>query len=77
MVDNPLNRNKMKRGSELPQAKLNEKLIKKIRATVAKREALKVVLRGMTNTAIAKQYGVHVRTIDRVTANENWIHVED
>ena len=76
MVDNPLNRTKAKRGTELPHAKLNEKLIKKIRKVVSERERLKVVLRSMTNSAIAKQYQVHVRTIDRITAGENWTHVD-
>lgn len=76
MVDDPLNRLRVKRGSELPHAKLNEKLIKKIRKTVAERERLKVVLSGMTNAAIAKEHGVHVRTIDRITAGENWHHVD-
>jgi len=76
VVDDPLNRLHVKRGSELPHSKLNEKLIKKIRKTVAERERLKVVLSGMTNAAIAKQYGVHVRTIDRITAGENWHHVD-
>jgi DNA-binding CsgD family transcriptional regulator len=76
MIDSVMNRMKAKRGSQLPQSKLNEKLVAKIRKTVAERERLKVVLRGMTNAAIAKQYGVHIRTIDRVTAGENWSHVD-
>jgi hypothetical protein len=74
--DDVMNKLKAKRGSQLPQSKLNEKLIKKIRKTVAERERIRVVLRNMTNAALAKQYGVHVRTIDRVTAGENWGYVD-
>lgn len=75
MIDDPLNRIKVKRGSELPQAKLNEHDIKNIRQIVADREQLRKALSCMTNAALAEKYGVHYRTIDRITAGENWIHV--
>lgn len=76
MIDNPLNRLKVKRGSALPQAKLNEHDIKNIRKIVADREHMRKSLSSMTNAALAEKYGVHYRTIDRITAGENWSHVE-
>jgi hypothetical protein len=77
MRDDPLNRMKCKKGSELPHSKMNEKLVKKIRGVVAERQRLRVVLSAMTNKALAERYQVHVRTIDRITAGENWSHVDD
>ena len=76
MVDNPLNRLKVKRGSQLPWAKLDESQVSEIRETIERREALKRELREMTNANIAKRYGVHNRTIDRISAGESWIHVQ-
>lgn len=75
MTDDPLNRLRVKRGSQLPHAKLDEAKVREIFAIVAERDELKVRLRGMTNEAIAARYGVHQRTVDRVTALENWGHV--
>ncbi len=75
MIDSALNKLSVKRGSELPHAKLNEVLVRRILKTVQRRDQLKKRLAKLTNDAIAKKYGVHRRTIDRITAGENWIHV--
>lgn len=76
MIDDPLNRLKVKRGSELPQAKLNENDIKNIRQIVLDREQMRKALSAMSNAALAEKFNVHYRTIDRITAGENWSHVE-
>jgi hypothetical protein len=75
MIDDTLNRFKVLRGSQLPHAKLNETQVITIRNAVAYREQLKAELATMTNAKLAAQYGVHVRTIDRVTAGDGWAHV--
>ena len=75
MVDDPLNRLKVKRGSELPHAKLNEEKVRIIIDAVMRREELRKQLADLSNRALAERLGVHVRTVDRVTAGENWGHV--
>lgn len=76
MIDDPLNRTKVKRGSQLPQAKLNEIDVQLVLDLVLEREALKKQLKCLTNEALAEKFGVHQRTIDRITAGESWIHVQ-
>ena len=75
MVDDPLNRLKVKRGSELPHAKLNEEKVRIIIDAVMRREGLRKQLADLSNRALDERLGVHVRTVDRVTAGENWGHV--
>lgn len=76
MVDDPLNRLKVKRGSDLPHAKLNEKLILQIREEARWRDEMREKLKQHSNAAIARRYGVHLRTIDRVLTGEGWSHVD-
>lgn len=76
MKDDPLNRLKVKRGMDLPWSKMTDDDIREIRSLVETRERVKHDLKRMTNAAIAKRYGVHVRTIDRITQGETWGHVE-
>lgn len=75
MIDDCMNRTKVKRGSELPHAKLTEDDIRLINLFVAEREQMKAILKGMTNKAIADKWDVHVRTIDKITSGETWGHV--
>ncbi len=75
MIDNPLNRLSVKRGSQLPWAKLDEAKVADIIAIIERRDALKAELREMTNAAIAKRYGVHIKTIDKVISGVSWGHV--
>lgn len=75
MKDDVLNRIKVKRGSQLPFAKLTEDDVALIRAIVEDREATKAKLREVTNEKLAEKFGVHIRTIDRVTTGESWGHV--
>ena len=76
MIDNPLNSLSVKRGEKLPQSKLNDDAVRDILATVKARNDLKSKLKAMTNKALAEKHGVHFRTIDRVTAFENWTHID-
>ena len=67
---------KMARGSELPQAKLNETLVRRIRAEHAAKEELKRVLdREFSAAAFAKRYQVSVPTITKVLCYDTWRHV--
>jgi FixJ family two-component response regulator len=75
MIDDCMNRTKVKRGSDLPHSKLKEDDIRLIHALVAEREQMKATLKGLTNKAIADKWDVHVRTIDRITSGETWGHV--
>jgi hypothetical protein len=75
MIDDCLNRTKVKRGSDLPHAKLTEDDVRLINSFVAEREQLKSRLKGMTNKSIADKFDVHIRTIDRITSGETWGHV--
>ena len=75
MIDDPLNRPKVKRGSDLPHSKLTDDDVRMILQIVEDREEMKRVLKGMTNAAIAHKFGVHVRSIDRVVTGVTWGHV--
>lgn len=75
MIDSTDNRYKVLRGSQLPQSKLTEDDVRLILAVVDERERIKQQLRQMTNAKLAEKFGVHVRTIDRVTACGGWAHV--
>jgi len=76
MIDDPLNKLKVKRGSDLPQARLNEEDVSFILQLIREREDLKARAKELTNTKIAEKFGVHFRTIDRISAGESWTHVD-
>jgi hypothetical protein len=64
------------RGEQLPQSKLTDADIEDIRSAARQRESLRTHIKNnLTNEALAKKYGVHLRTIDRVTSNNSWWHV--
>ena len=54
-----------RRGTDLPQSKLNPELVREIRTN----------RHGMTAKAQAAKYGVHYRTIEKVRHFESWRHV--
>ena len=90
MIDNPLNRLVVKRGSELPHSKLTEDDVREILRCVqlreqaaeeikrmdARRAAIKHEMKKITNFQLSRYFGVHLRTIDKITAFENWTHVK-
>ena len=76
MIDDPLNKLKVKRGSALPQSKLSEDDIRLIFQLVADREELKRKAGELTNAKIAEKFGVHLRTIEKAVNGYSWGHVE-
>lgn len=59
------------RGQELPQTKLLDLDVIDIRSAARQREALKRHIReNLSNEALAKRHGVHVRTIEKALARE-------
>lgn len=75
MRDDAMNRLKAKRGEQLPQSKLTAADVRLILAAVTERDRLKREAAALTNAQLAEEFGVHVRTIDRITTGENWSHV--
>jgi hypothetical protein len=67
---------KVKHGHELPQAKLNETLVKRIRQEHAEKEAQKRKLENQFSVrAMAVRYGVSKPTIEKVLSYATWRHV--
>jgi len=64
-------RSNAKRGQDLPQTKLLDMDIVTIRSAARQRENLRQYIRdNLSNDALAKQFGVSVRAIERVMAYE-------
>ncbi len=64
------------RGQELPQTKLLAIDIISIRSAARQRESLRQHIKSnLSNDALAKSYGVHIRTIEKVLSYETWGHV--
>lgn len=65
------------RGSELAHAKLTEDDIQTIRSAVRQREALRKHIREfISNEALARRFGVHLRTIEKVVQRDTWSHID-
>lgn len=64
------------RGMGLPQSKLTPLEVAAIREAARRREAMRrEITETLSNAALAKAYGVHVRTIEKALAYESWGHV--
>lgn len=64
------------RGQELPQTKLLPLDIGEIRSAARQRENLRKHIReNLSNAALAKAYGVHERTIEKVLSRETGSHI--
>lgn len=64
------------RGNELPHSKLTPELVAEIRSARKQRESLREHIRqNLSNEALAKRLGVHVRTIEKAITNETWSHL--
>lgn len=61
---------------DLPQAKLTDDDVRLIRQLISHREELKRQASELTNAKIAAKFGLHYRTIDRISAGDTWSHVE-
>jgi ribosome-binding protein aMBF1 (putative translation factor) len=75
MIDDPLNRLKVKRGEQLPWSKLTEKDVINIRALVDERAKLISEARKLTNANLAEKFGVDVKTIEKINAGQTWTHI--
>ena len=65
-----------KRGQELPHSKLLDIDVISIRSSIRQRANLeKHIDENLSNAALARIYGVHVRTIDKVHRGETWSHL--
>jgi hypothetical protein len=66
------------RGFDLPQAKLNDELVRRIRAEHAAKEQQKRELDAKHSArALAERYRVSVNTITKVLTYATWKHVRD
>lgn len=64
------------RGQELPQTKLLDIDVISIRSAARQRDGLRKHIReNLSNEALAKAYGVHLRTIEKLVQRETWSHV--
>jgi len=64
------------RGTELPQTKLLPLDVSTIRSASRQRQALlKHIRENLSNEALAKQFGVHVRTIEKALSRETHARV--
>jgi len=65
-----------KRGQELPQTKLLDLDVVTIKSAVRQREKLRAYIRdNLSNAALAKQFNVHVRTVEKIIQNYTWSHI--
>lgn len=64
------------RGQQLPQAKLLDLEIVEIRSAMRQRENLRKYIKdNLSNEALAKKHGVHVRTVEKIATYRTWGHV--
>ena len=65
-----------KRGSALPQAKLSEAIVRRVRKEYAARQQEIIEMRQeFSIAAFADHYGVSVNAMDRAIRGETWKHV--
>jgi predicted DNA-binding transcriptional regulator YafY len=65
-----------RRGMDLPWAKLTPLEVDAIRSAARQRENLRQHIRdNLSNAALAKSFGVHPRTIEKVLSGVSWGHV--
>lgn len=64
------------RGQDLPQTKLLDLEVVAIKSAARQREKLRQYIKdNLSNEALAKQYGVHVRTIEKALHHHTWSHI--
>lgn len=65
------------RGENLSHAVLNNEAVFQIRKAKQMRENLRLKIKNeLSNESLAKKYGVHVRTIEKVLSYSTWFHVK-
>lgn len=75
MIDDVMNRTKVKRGEVLPQSKLSSLDVHVIRQAIKERERLKAEYHELSSRVLAEKFGVHQRTIERIAQGYPWVHV--
>lgn len=76
MKDDVMNRLKVKRGSELPQAKLTEDDVRFCRELHEQGwHQIRQAYEYCTAKALAEKFGVHVRTMEKALSGISWGHV--
>lgn len=66
----------VKRGMELPQSKLMPLDVAEIRSAARQRERLREHIQAhLSNAALARKFGVHERSIEKVLSREAWNHI--
>lgn len=65
----------IKRGEQLPHAKLTEEDVRLLRKCVVERERLRKQANELSNQRLAEKFDVHVRTIEKVLQGYSWFHV--
>ena len=64
------------RGMDLPQSKLTPLDVDAIRSAARQRDSLRRHIRDeLSNAALARKMGVHVRTIEKALSGGSWGHV--
>lgn len=64
------------RGNKLPHAKLSPDQVECIRSSAKQRDRLRQHIRdNLSNESLAMQFGVHVRTVEKVLQGYTWSHV--
>ncbi len=64
------------RGQDLPQSKLLDLDVIAIRSAQRQRENLLQHIRNnLSNAALARQFGVHERSIEKIMSRETWSHL--
>ena len=65
-----------RRGMDLPWSELTPREVDAIRSTARQRENLRKHIRdNLSNEALARAFGVHRRTVEKVLQGEIWVHV--
>ena len=75
MIDDVMNRTKVKRGEELPQSKLTNLDVLLIRQAAEERARLRRESSQLSNCSLARKFGVHTRTIEKVLSSDTWVCV--
>lgn len=64
------------RGQRLPQAKLLDLEVIDIRSAHRQRQnLLKYIKENLSNEALCKQYGIHLRTLEKILSRQTWSHL--
>lgn len=64
------------RGQDLPQSKLMDLDVVEIRSAKRQRENLMRHIReNLSNAALARKFGVHERSIEKIMSRETWGHL--